>query len=229
MPYNRNAEDILFYNVFRYIGKDNLTEEEQATLSAFNFTDAEMTLLTSYEDYYMKLFKLRGENHRLNFEAEVKRKTIDSCNKISNSNDSLLDQHEGVKKKSKIYADLYERQHQSLLHTINRNEATIRHYEKVLAYLEDGKEMQGILERFRKPNEEIQLTYANKYFMFTTAKSPVEPPMTIKFDNPVIYKNINEEENNKEKQEGKILLIACLAIIAIPIIALAICALTNCY
>lgn len=40
----------------------------------------------------------------------------------------------------------------------------ILHCKEILAYLERRQEMQSILNRFRKPNEVIHLTFASEYF-----------------------------------------------------------------
>jgi hypothetical protein len=47
---------------------------------------------------------------------------------------------------------------------VNKAKAEIQHCKETLAYLEARSEMQDILDRFRKPHEDIQLTFATEYF-----------------------------------------------------------------
>lgn len=72
--------------------------------------------------------------------------------------------------------EAYDKHYRSYLHcsfldrhpNIRQNDYFVKtellHCKEVLARLEVRREMQDILNRFRKPNEDIQLTFANEYF-----------------------------------------------------------------
>lgn len=138
-PYDREAHDILFYNVLGLITckrENKLTEAQQARLSSYNFTYEEMNLLEAYDKAYSSFLRacmiLREEERKMQLRG----------------------------KPDKYYNSI-----------VTNSKALILNCKNTLANLETREEMQSILNRFSKPNEDIQLTFANEY----SARIKTEP------------------------------------------------------
>jgi hypothetical protein len=160
--YDREAHDVLFSNVFCLFPRmheNQLSETEQARLSSLNFTKEEMTLLEAYNTHYRNLLSSRSKIREIEIKINIQKKHIMNATKeiLDETNNQLTEAAHRIMDKAK---NAFE----SLKEEKKQEEEKILYCEKILAYLEEGKEMQGILNRFRNPGEDIQLTFASKYF-----------------------------------------------------------------
>lgn len=177
--YDREAHDILNYNVFRLINhkqENTLTESQQALLRSYNFTEAEMTLLEAYHTHYMNRIKLRSKIAVIEMKINIQKNHIINATKniLDEPNSQIVEaSHRTINNSKNAFENLKEE--------MKQEEEKVLYCEKMLAYLEEGEEMQRILDRFRNPGENIQLTFANKYFN-KTEKETYKQPITQKTD-----------------------------------------------
>lgn len=128
LPYDIELSDLLYFVVLRYFQASHPTEEEQAKLDSFNFTNDEISVLETYDTFYKKWLS----NLKMKLDAEYREKRI---------------------------PNRYELYKESALYEHN-----IQVCERQLAYLENSKKMHCIIEKVRRPNEIIGLTFAKKEY-----------------------------------------------------------------
>lgn len=177
--YDREAHDVLFSNVFCLFPRmheNQLSETEQARFSSLNFTKEEMTLLEAYNTHYRNLLSSRSKIREIEIKINIQK------NHIINATKNILDEpNSQIVEASHRIMNNSKNAFENLKEEMKQEEEKVLYCEKMLAYLEKGEEIQRILNRFRNPGENIQLTFANKYFN-KTEKETYKQPITQKTD-----------------------------------------------
>ena len=159
--YVKNASDVLFYNVLRLINlrqENKLTEEQQSTFASYNFTSAEMALLEHYNTYYNIYRTQREELYFTEMKIQIQEKNY------ANAKSNKFEKNLQLRRAEKRIAERSKANIENLQQIKSLIEKRIAQCKEILAHLEIRSEMQDILNRFSKPYEEIQLTFANEFF-----------------------------------------------------------------